>query len=262
MGKVDIQQQQIFEHLKRSGQMSLREAIELLNVSESTVRRLFIGLEKSGRVVRNYGGIQYIPEAQPEYSFDILENRNVELKQAIARHAVSLVENGETIYIDSGTTLSQFSTALAHRLEKGELREITLITNSLINLSLLQKSGRLVLIGGEYRENRKDFSGYLAEETLKSLNFSKCFLGSDGFNPSLGFTTTDFYTARLNEIVLQNSLKSYVLMDSSKFKTSAVVSYSRKRPPQTLITDQRPPNSSADALGMQGTRIEICPKEI
>ncbi|NMA23838.1 MAG: DeoR/GlpR transcriptional regulator [Spirochaetales bacterium] len=228
MGKVAAQQNIIFEWLQRKGQISLHEAIELLGVSESTVRRLFIGLEKNGRALRTYGGLQYIPDRQIEYSYDAVESRNVDKKQAIASCAVSFVENGATIYMDSGSTLSQFGGALASRLENGKLSNITIFTNSLINLHRLQKYGKILLIGGEFRENRKDFCGYLAEETLQNLHFSQCFLGSDGFNPSLGFTTTDFFTARLNEIVLNNSLESYVLMDSTKFSTSAIVSYTKK----------------------------------
>lgn len=258
MGKVAVQQNMIFEWLQRNGQISLHEAIELLGVSESTVRRLFIGLEKSGRALRTYGGLQYIPDRQIEYSYDAVENRNVDKKRAIADCAVSFVENGATIYMDSGTTLSQFSSALALRLERGELSNITIFTNSLINLHRVQKCGKTLLIGGEFRENRKDFCGYLAEETLHSLHFSQCFLGSDGFNPSLGFTTTDFYTARLNEIVLKNSLESYVLMDSTKFNTSAIVSYSRKKSPGTLITDQEPPKSATEVLQMQVTLTVLC----
>ncbi|MDD4366070.1 MAG: DeoR/GlpR family DNA-binding transcription regulator [Eubacteriales bacterium] len=256
MGKVTKQQQLIYERLKGEGQISLREAIDFLNVSESTVRRLFINLEKSGKVIRTYGGIQFIPEPQSEYSFDALQKQNVDLKEKITEFAISLVDNGDTIYLDSGTTLSMFSKALSDRIESGNIKEITIFTNSLINMNVLHKSSSLLLIGGEFRENRKDFCGYIAEETLRNLHFTKCFLGSDGFNNALGFTTTDFRTARLNEIVLQNSLKSYILMDSSKFNTSAMVSYSRKSPPPAaLITNMEPPQTSVDKLISQGTRI-------
>ena len=154
MGKVAVQQNMIFEWLQRNGQISLHEAIELLGVSESTVRRLFIGLEKSGRALRTYGGLQYIPDRQIEYSYDAVENRNVDKKRAIADCAVSFVENGATIYMDSGTTLSQFSSALALRLERGRTEQHYHFHKFLINLHRV-KCGKTLLIGGEFRRTAR-----------------------------------------------------------------------------------------------------------
>lgn len=258
MGKVQEHERQLLDKLKTVGRLSLTDAINLLNVSESTARRLFIRLEKDGHVIRNYGGIQYFCEPNMNYSFDQLESQNVAQKQAIAAYAVLLVENNDTIYIDSGTTLSHFSALLNTRIDTDALQNVTIFTNSLINLNTLQKQAHLHLIGGEYRQNRKDFCGYLTEETLKSLRFTKCFLGSDGYRPSFGFTTTDFHTARLNEIVLKNSQQSFVLMDSSKFDTSALVSYTRLHTVGLLITDRELPDQIQDSLALQGTAVHIC----
>ena len=258
MGKVQEHERQLLDRLKAVGRLSLTDAVNLLKVSESTVRRLFIRLEKDGHVIRNYGGVQYFSEPNMNYSFEQLEGRNVAQKQAIAAYAVLLVENNDTIYIDSGTTLSHFSALLNARIETDALQNVTIFTNSLMNLNTLQKQARLHLIGGEYRQNRKDFCGYLTEETLKSLRFTKCFLGSDGYRPSFGFTTTDFHTARLNEFVLKNSQQSFVLMDSSKFDTSALVSYTRVHTVGLLITDQKLPDQIQDSLALQGTAVHIC----
>jgi len=259
VGKVHRQEQLLYAKLKENGKLSVTEAKELLGVSDSTVRRFFSNLESSGKVIRNYGGIQMSADSLEQYSFERLEGKNAELKQAIAEHAIKFVENGDTIYIDSGTTLSRFSKLLSERLENG-LKNIIVVTNSLSNLTVLQKHSRIIFIGGEFREQRRDFCGYLAEEMLKSLRFSKCFLGSDGYIPGFGFTTTDFFTARLNETVLENSEKAFVLMDSSKFNSTAVVSYSKNRRVGALITDSAPPTAAAEQLVRQKTDVIICKK--
>jgi len=261
MGKVQQQEQILYEKLQETGEVNLTQAKELLDVSESTIRRFFVNLEADGRAIRTCGGIRknYI-DSFTDYSFDKSESKNSDLKQIIAEFAIDFIENNDTVYIDSGTTLSRFSKLLSENLEANKISGLTVVTNSLSNLTILQKHSRIILIGGEFREQRRDFCGYLAEEMLKSLRFSKCFLGSDGYCPGFGFTTTDFDTARLNEIVLENSKQSFVLMDSSKFNSTAVVSYSKNRPVDVLITDSKPPASAAEQLNCQKTEIKICGK--
>lgn len=267
MGKVQKQERFLCEKLNEYGRLSVTQAKKILGVSESTVRRFFSNLEAGGKAIRNHGGIIRVSEVigLDKYSFERLESKNAAQKQAISKYAMDFIEDGDTIYIDSGTTLSRFSKLLTDRLKpehtdagENKLKNVTIITNSLSNLTILQKFSRIILIGGEFREQRRDFCGYLAEEMLKSLRFSKCFLGSDGFTPGFGFTTTDFSTARLNEIVLGNSEKSFVLMDSSKFTSTAIVSYSKNHSVDVLITDASPPADAAEQLALQRTEVKIC----
>jgi DeoR family fructose operon transcriptional repressor len=257
MGKFQQQEQLLYDQLKKTGKITLAQATTLLGCSVSTVRRYFLDMQASGRAIRYHGGIQLIPNGPDSYSFERLEVVNIRQKQAIAAFAVHLPENGDTVYVDSGTTLLRFSELLAERLQSGELSGVTVVTNSLSNLNVLKQDARPVLIGGEFRENRRDFCGYLAEEMLKSLRFSKCFLGSEGYDPSFGFTTSDFSAARLNEIVLDNTERSYILMDSTKFEAAATVSFSRNRAVHMLITDAAPSRSIVKSLLHQNISLQI-----
>lgn len=258
MKKSELREGILLEHLKAKKRLSLSEAIELLDVSESTVRRLFIRLENAGFAIRSYGGIQLVGNHTiMDYSYDQVEGQSVEQKRLIGERAALLVENGDVMYLDSGTTIAHFCAALAKRIEKKELETVTVFTNSLVNLEILIRHVPVSLIGGEYRANRKDFCGYLAEESVKSLHFTKCFLGADGYNIDNGFTATDFQTARLNELAMRNSDKRLVLMDSSKFSIMSVVSYSRNRTVNTLITDAMPDQAIVRKLSEQGTEILV-----
>lgn len=244
MKSKDINEQKIIGRLKIHKAIGIREAIRITGSSESTVRRVFRRLEKTGKYLRYYGGIRLASEsdAESDYYYAHTENRHVEAKLAIAALAMREVECNDVIYLDSGTTLARFAARLAEALDRKQLSGVCIFTNSLVNLNLLKKHD-VTLIGGKFRDIRKDFYGYTAEDTLKSLSFRKCFLGADAYSAENGFTTTDFSTARLNELVLERSERKYVLMDSSKFFSSSIVSYSRHVTPDKIITEAYPDRS-------------------
>lgn len=244
MKSTEINENQIINHLKIHKSISVADATHITDASESTVRRVFKRLEATGNYIRYYGGIRLASESSidNDYYYEHTENRNVEAKLQIAALALSLVEDEDTLYLDSGTTLARFAAKLAEALDKKQLHGVRVFTNSLINLNLL-KQHDVTLIGGKFRELRKDFYGYVAEDALKSLHFKKCFLGADAYSTQDGFTTTDFSTARLNELALERSEEKYVLMDSSKFFLSSVVSYSRRIRPNMIITEAYPDQS-------------------
>ena len=241
MKSTEINEHQIINHLKIHKSVSITDAIRITDSSESTVRRVFKRLEQTGDYLRYYGGLRLTSESNTDndYYYEHTENRHADAKLKIATLALSLVQSEDEIYLDSGTTLARFAAKLAEALDKKELRGVRIFTNSLVNLNLLKRHD-VTLIGGKFRDLRKDFHGYTAEEALKSLHFKKCFLGADAYSAQNGFTTTDFSTARLNELVLERSEEKYVLMDSSKFFLSSIVSYSRRIMPDKILTETYP----------------------
>ena len=257
MTKTERYEHLILEQLRQDGRITVQRAMELLGVSESTVRRAFRRLWESEQVVQVYGGIGLPAPQLAQYSFEAVKGQAIEEKQRIARRALEYVHDGDLIFLDSGTTLMQFASVLTEAIDEGRLRDLTVFTNSLANLKLLGERTRVNLIGGEYRKARQDFCGYLAEETVRSLHFLRCFLGTDGYLPGSGFTTTDFLTARLNELVLSCSSQRIVLADSSKFCTPAVVCYSRRQTVDLLITDRLPDETARASLEAAGTVLEV-----
>lgn len=216
--------------------LSLAEAMELLDVSESTARRMFAQLEHSGAAIRTHGGIRCVEQAPTAYSFEFGAKMNIGKKAAIAAAACDVLEDGDVIFCDSGTTIQCFCAELVHRLRRDKLN-IKVYTNSLANLELLSAYIPVHLVGGEYRTNRKDFCGFLAEQALKGVYFTKSFVGADGCVDGKMFTTTDFETMRMNEIAMSNSRETYMLVDSSKFSASSHVAYAPIERIHTIITD-------------------------
>lgn len=229
-------EQELLARLSLVQRLSLGEAMELLQISESTARRIFARLEQEGRAIRTHGGLQTINHAIAAYSFEDGAKINIDKKTAIAREACKHLEDGDVIFCDSGTTIRCFCAELINRLQKEELK-LVVYTNSLANLELLSPYLTVKLLGGEYRVNRKDFCGYMTEQALEGLYFTKSFVSSDGCAQGRNFTTTDFETARMNQIAMNNSEKSFMLVDSSKFSTIAHVAYIPVKAMDMIITD-------------------------
>ena len=239
--------------------LSLAEAMELLNVSESTARRMFAKLERDGVAIRTHGGVQSVGGTMTMYSFEYGARTNIERKTAIARKAVEYLEDGDVVFCDSGTTIQCMCAELVSRIRTDKLK-IKLYTNSLANLELLAPHMQVNLVGGEYRAYRKDFCGYLTEQALHGLRFTKSFVGADGCVGDGQFTTTDFDTARMDQIAMRNSEKTFMLADSSKFGNSSHVAYASIENLYTVITDSKIASDTLERLREHKAQI-VCVEE-
>lgn len=226
----------LLEKLLVSKKISTYEAMDLLNVSKSTVRRIFIHLEKQGLVVRSYGGVQLA--FVNAYSFDTLNQKYSEEKSNIGKAACNLLSDDDVIFIDAGTTSMKFAFHLSQAIAKGKLSIKSIFTNSLATLDVLAPVTTVSLIGGEYRSHRKDFYGYLAKLVIENLHFTKCFLGTDGIINQTYFAAMDFSTAALNSSLLKNSSQNIVLCDHSKFSSVSLVAWGSFSDINTIITDK------------------------
>lgn len=235
--KKTRRQEALLEVLRTKKRMDTKEVVKLLHISESTARRFFDELENKGVIIRAYGGIKLSPEWDAEYLFDDLQYKQTEQKKRIGKYACSFVQSDDVIFIDAGTTLQHMAAALVHKIEAGELRDIQIFTNSLINLKVLENYSIVHLIGGTYRKKRQDFCGHLAENMLESISFQKCFLGADGIGIDTGIMATDAYTARSNQIVAERAGQMYLLADSTKFMRRSFMQYAAIDEAQTVITD-------------------------
>lgn len=242
MNKAEIREKDIMALLRVSGKVSVAEAMALLDVSESTVRRLFSKLEADGMAVRTYRGISInaVSGMRESYSFEKNELYRSNEKIMIGEAAEKLISEGDTLYLDSGTTVMRLCSAMARAaVANGEkYSAVTVFTNSLANLNLLKDYMNVCLIGGEYRPHRQDFCGYLTDEVIRKLHFTKCFVGADGFSAANGLTASDFDTARINQLVVAGSDKRILLADTSKAGKASVIHYAPIESVDTLVTNK------------------------
>ena len=261
MKKADERERLVLNALRLRGQVTVAEAVELLGISEATARRLFAQLEKEGKAIRNYGGIK-LPVSPDSYSFEKYKKVLDAEKQRIGALAANMVSSGESIYLDCGTTVLKMARALSRRIADGEIRSLNIVTNSIVNLdALADASGcRVILLGGEYNHERRDFSGPIAEKCMEMFHFKRCFLGSEGWSARTGFSTNHLGLSYMNSKAIDRSEKRCVLMDASKFGNEALVTYAQAAQIDALFTDCRPPEEALKLLEEAGVEIIVAPK--
>jgi DeoR/GlpR family transcriptional regulator of sugar metabolism len=257
MNKVQYRKDHLVELLYEKGEISIASIAELYAISFPTVRRLCAQLKNEGRVIRMHGGIRPLQAKKGGYKFEIIDTEYAHEKAAIANFAISLVKNRQSIFIESGTTIKQFALALAERLRAGELSDVVIFTNSMVNLEILQSVCKVIVIGGLYRPERRDFCGFLGEKLIRSLRFDMCFIGADGISLESGVMALDTETAHLDELLIKNAEKSILLINSEKFSKNSLIPYCSIKDIQLIVTDSRLPQTMRDDYLAAGVNV-VC----
>ncbi|VAW23211.1 Transcriptional repressor of aga operon [hydrothermal vent metagenome] len=205
----------ILEELESKGQVVVNELSEMFKISEVTIRNDLAHLEKQNMLIRARGGaikVKYyrmgidpsISDKQKEY---------LKEKQRIAKAALKLIEDGDTIILDSGTT----TTEIAKNME--QFKNLTIITNALNIASILTEyeGFNIFMPGGSLRKKSLSLVGALADESFRKFYCDKLFLGVDGFDTTHGLSTPNSEEAHLNQIMIGIAKKIIVVADSRKF---------------------------------------------
>jgi len=233
MSKVENRENKLLELLQTYRRLDIKQVSDWLEISDTTARRMCSRLERKNKVIRVHGGVQL----SSEYSYINKEMEYLQEKVAIGNYCASMIESGERIFCDSGTTVHQFVLALINRIKNNEIRDIVILSNSLTNFDPIAKYCKVILIGGEVRIDRMDVCGSIAEEILKKFHISRAFLGVDAIHETKGLMTTDERTAGMNKIILNDADAVSVLADSSKFNQNSFLSYTDSSENFDIVTD-------------------------
>lgn len=255
--KTEAHKNELIAMLKTVDFISVNSVSEKLGISLPTARRLCVQLGLENKAVRVHGGLRPLEPDRGEYSFDRFKNECSEEKRRIARYASSLVQSDQVIFIEAGTTLSQFALALAERIRNREITNVVIFTNSLINLNLLHPvHSNIQLIGGQYRAERKDFVGYLSELMLRNLHFDLCFIGADAISLSSGVMAMDMDTVRFDAELAAQSKQVVILAHAAKFYRNSLISYVPLNKVSAIITDDSIQPSTLSEYRQKGIHIE------
>ncbi|WP_347038450.1 DeoR/GlpR family DNA-binding transcription regulator [Glutamicibacter halophytocola] len=189
-----VRQGQILELANTSGLASVEELSERFGVTASTIRRDLSRLTGEGKIARTYGGAMPLTAPVIESTFRQRNMENAVAKSAIGRKARSLVSEGQTILLDSGSTVA----SLAHELR--DANELTVATTSLVVVEELAEaeSVHVECLGGTLRHRSAAFVGPLAEYCLERMSFDSVFLGADAVTPD-AICEADLVQTRLKE---------------------------------------------------------------
>jgi DeoR/GlpR family transcriptional regulator of sugar metabolism len=243
---------QVLEILAREGYRSVGELSLDLKVSEMTIRRYLDRLEERGQIKRTHGGA-YSGQEMIEVDYRVRETVRRAEKEAIGRAAWSLVQPGESIYIDAGTTCAHLALAV------DDTRRITVVTNSTMVLQALEHKANVetIALGGKVHPASHSFVGHLAQEAVQQFRFSKAFLGAIGINLPEGFTQSNVDEVPVKRIVAANSREVIVLADSSKFNQRVLVMFLRLDQVHLVITDPGIPPEFREGLEERGVKVMI-----
>lgn len=200
----------ILQLLKEKNVVKIQELVDLTNTSESTIRRDLSLLEEQKFLKRIHGGASKLQGKLKEPSMVEKSAKNLQEKRRIAKYAAGLVEEGDCIYLDAGSTILEMIEYLP--------KEIAVVTNGLMHLTpLLSKGVPTYLIGGMAKPGTNAFIGRGALTGLDLYRFDKCFIGVNGIHHQFGFSTPDQEEAMVKQKAIALSREAYVLADSSKF---------------------------------------------
>ncbi|MDI3329064.1 MAG: DeoR/GlpR family DNA-binding transcription regulator [Alicyclobacillaceae bacterium] len=225
-------QKKIVEYLQHHGTLRVTELVERLGVSRETVRRDLQELEQRGVLKKVHGGA-ILTRTGVEPTFAVRRTTNVREKEAIGRAAAALVEDGDTIFLDLGTTTLEVARHLRGR------GRITVVTNSVqAALELIEDEAITVyLTGGMLRSGDLSLSGRFARHMLAQFYVDKAFIGVAGI--SLTGDLTDFHVeeAEIRNMMIERAKEVIVVADHSKFGVTAFTRVAALTAAHRIITD-------------------------
>ena len=220
----------ILELLSRYHKMEVSRLSTLLNVSQVTIRKDLIALEQSGMLVREHG------YATLNNSDDINKRLafHFEQKMQIVKRAAQLVEDGETIFIESGSCCALLAVEIAQTK-----KDVTIVTNSAFIADYVRKieNVQIVLLGGNYQKESQVMVGPMTAQCAQAYFADKLFIGTDGFSIRTGFTGNDYMRSVAVQDMAKQVEKVIVVTDSSKFYQKGNVSLIATNRIHMLITN-------------------------
>lgn len=216
------------KHIVKNNDLALE-----LNTSISTIRRDLQELEDAHKLIRIHGGAKLLDAVLAEPSMSEKTNQHPKAKTLIAQAAVKYIKDGDTIFLDAGTTTFAMINHLAHK-------NITVVTNSIGHAKALSDAKiTTYILGGMIKETTQAIIQATANEQLKALHFDCAFLGTNTIHSTFGYMTPDLEEANIKKIAIEQSQKSYILADHSKFEHIAFAQFADLAK-ATIITDYIP----------------------
>ena len=243
---------QIEQYVMERGNASLPEIAEHFSVSINTVRRDVAELLRRGNIRKVYGGVSV--DSAGFSPMSVRETINEPEKEIIGRLAATLVEDGDTVFLDAGSTTPYLVGHLADRVN------VTIITHNLkaIEEASRHENLRILAIGGEYNHHTQSFVGIAASGRFQSYHISKVFLATTAVSAEFGLTNTTYLEAEIKRKIVSCGGEVILLADHTKFGQNAVISFCSLDQLSAVVTDRMPDEEFVRALKEAGARL-ICP---
>lgn len=225
--------EKILELIREDGHAKVLDLSRLFKVTEVTIRQDLERLEKEGMIKREHGGAVLTNMDAGVKNITLQNQKNMAEKVAIAQKAVSFIENGDTIILDSGSTTTEIAKLLV------DFQNITVITNAL-NIAFIlgaHPNINLVVTGGEFKAPTLSLTGQKAADFFYNLNVDKLFLATAGITLKSGLTYPSISDICVKRAMIESANEVYLVADSSKIGINSFASLGALSLINLLITD-------------------------
>lgn len=229
-------QAQILERLAGADSLALTDLTRLFDVSLETIRRDVAALHAEGRIVKIYGGVKLKEAPDGEPPMEARSRSRRAQKQAIAAACCALIEEGDSVFLDSGSTILPIARLLKDRTN------LTVVTNSIpVVNELLSSPLEVILIGGRLRHEEASVVTFDYLFDFTQLNIQKCFIGVGGITLDQGLSDYHMGEAATRRRILERSRQVFAAADSTKIGRDVTVRVAALEDIDALITDQEAP---------------------
>ena len=232
----------IIELLNQQKKVTVTELVSLFNVSSATIRSDLRELSDKGQIIRTHGGA--IIESGAGFEPDTEQKRDLNLaaKQQIARLAIALINNGDTIIIDTGTTTMELAKLLNQR------QRITAVTNDLEIARVLEEmnSVNVIMLGGELRRNFHCTVGAAGINMLADISVDKAFMGTNSLSITNGASTPNIQQAEIKKAMIASAKHVILLCSNRKLGKDSFARFASLDQINTLITEKIDPGEKIE----------------
>lgn len=253
MLKIDLRRGRILEKLKQEGAVSVSQLAAELGATTVTIRSDLDALEAEGYLTRVQGGAVMCRNPQQPPQPEGRESVNAAEKRAIVRCVADMVRDGDTLFINSGTTMQLLCAALRVR------RNLNIVTNSLqVAMELgTVASFRVILLGGEINAHYGFTCGSDAQEQLGHYQADWAIMSLDGISVEAGLTTYHAQEAIINRMMIARSKQLLVAADHTKVGKAGFSRFHNVGPNIRLVTDGAVDGSAVEQLREMGVDVTI-----
>jgi DeoR family transcriptional regulator of aga operon len=247
---ADERRSLIMQQIASTGRVRVKDLVRQFSTTSVTIRNDLNELQKRGLLLRSHGGASRPDSRQYEASFLDRIQAHSEEKRRIGILAASLIQDGEIIILDSGTTTDEIARQLKNR------QRLQVITNG-VNIAneLLGSRVHTTILGGTLRTDSASIVGRFAEEMLGQLFADKLFMGGAACDPEYGISGSNLEEATLNKAMLGIAREVIFVADASKFdkrSMSRIASFSEIH---TVISDVSMPREVQDKIRAFGCKL-------
>ena len=252
---AEERKEKILQLLQEKNKILVPDLCKYFNLSPATIRNDLRELSSAGLLRRTHGGALLMEQTSHELTTSQKEVKNVAEKKAIAAYAASLIEDGDSIALDTGTTMMELAKLICQK------NNLTVITNDLDIASYLENNSsiHIVLAGGAIRRGFHCCVGSITVRDILGFGVDKAFMAANGISGKTGLSTPDLNQAEVKKAMIGIALTTIAVIDSSKLGNVSFVNFAPIDSINRLIIDNKGDQDEIRLIADKGVNVVQIP---